>query len=158
MDFCHCPVNNSVLFLIVCQNPLCCCLVAKLSLTLWPHELQYTRLPCLSLSPGVCWNSCPLNQWYHPTNSSSIHPLLLSSVFPSVRVFSNESALSIRWPKYWSFIFSISLSNEYSGFISFRIDWFDLAVQGIFQSLLQYHNFKASILQYSTYLMVQLSH
>ena len=123
------------------------------------HELtQEARLPCLSLSPGVCWNSCPLNQWYHPTNSSSIHPLLLSSVFPSVRVFSNESALSIRWPKYWSFIFSISLSNEYSGFISFRIDWFDLAVQGIFKSLLQHHSLKASVFQCSASFMVKFSH
>ena len=78
-------------------------------------------------------------------------PLLLSSIFPSIRVFSNESVLHIRWPKYWSFSFSISPSNEYSGLISFRIDWFDLlAVQGTLKSLLQYHNSKASIRTYLT--------
>ena len=76
------------------------------------------------------------------------HPLLLPSVFPSLRVFSNESALCIRWPKYWSFSFSISPSNEYSGLISFRIDWFDLlAAQGTFKSLLQHHSSKASNLR-----------
>ena len=84
------------------------------------------------------------------------HPLLLPSIFPSIRLFSSESALHIRWPKYWSF--SISPSNEYSGLISFRIDWFDLlAVQGTLNSLLQHHSSKASILQCSTF-MVQLSH
>ena len=86
------------------------------------------------------------------------HPLLLPSIFPSIRVFSNGSALHIRWPKYWSFNFSISPSNEYSGLISSRIDWFDLiAVQGALKSLLQYHNSKASVLQCSAF-MVQLSH
>ena len=87
-------------------------------------------------------------------------PLLpLPSIFPSIRVFSNESAVCIRWPKYWSFSFSISLSNEYSELISFSIDWFDLLpVQGILKSLLQHHNSKASILQHSTFFMVQLSH
>ena len=86
------------------------------------------------------------------------HPLLfLPLIFPSIRVFSNESALHKRWPKYWSFNFSISLSNEYSGLISFRIDWFDLAVHGTFKSLLQHHSLKASVLQHSTFLMVQLS-
>ena len=85
--------------------------------------------------------------------------LLLSSVFPSIRVFSNESTLCIRWPKYWSFSFSISYSNKYSGFISFRTDWFDvLAVQGTLKSLLQHRNSKASILQCSVFFMVQLSH
>ena len=84
--------------------------------------------------------------------------LLLPSVFPSVRVFSNESVLCIRWPKYWSFSFSISPSNEYSGLISFRIDWFDfLADQGTFKSLLQHHNLKALILWCSSFFMVQLS-
>ena len=84
---------------------------------------------------------------------------LLSSIFPSIRVFSIESVLHIRWPKYWSFSFSISPSNEYSGLISFRIDWFDLfAGQGILKSLLQLHNSKASILWGSAFLMVQLSH
>ena len=85
--------------------------------------------------------------------------LLLPSIFPSIKVFSNESALCIRWPKYWSFSFSISPSNEYSGLISFRIDWFDLlAVQGTLKSLLQHHNSKASILRHSAFFMVQLSH
>ena len=85
--------------------------------------------------------------------------LLLPSIFPSIRVFSNESAIRIRWPKYWSFIFYISPSNEYSGLISLRMDWLDLlAVQGTLKSLLQYHNSKASILQHSAFFMVQLSH
>ena len=85
--------------------------------------------------------------------------LLLPWVFPSIRVFSNESTLHIRWPKYLSFSFSISLSNEYSGLISFRVNWFDfLAVQGILMSLLQHYSFKASILWCSAFFMVQLSH
>ena len=88
------------------------------------------------------------------------HPLLpLPSIFPSIRVFSNDSVLRIRWPKYWSFSFSISPSNEYSGLISFTIDWFDLfAVKGSLKSLLQHHSSKASILQCSAFFMVQLSH
>ena len=88
------------------------------------------------------------------------HPLLLlPSVFPSIRVFSNESVLCIKWPKYWSFSFSISLSNEYSGLISFRIDWLNLlAAQGTLKSLLQHHSSKASILQHSAIFMVQLSY
>jgi len=87
-------------------------------------------------------------------------PLLLPpSIFPSIRVFSNESALRIRWPKYWSFSFSISPSNEYSGLISFRIDWFDLlAVQETLKNLLQNYNLKASVLWHSAFFMVQLSH
>ena len=88
------------------------------------------------------------------------HPLLLpTSIFPSTRVFSNELVLHIRWPKYWSFSFSISPSNEYSGLISFRIDWLDLlAVQGTLKSLLQYHSSKSSILQCSAFFIVQFSH
>ena len=87
------------------------------------------------------------------------HPRLLPSICPNIRVFSNESALSIRWPKYWSFSFSISSSNEYLGIISFSIDWFDLlAVHETLKSLLQYHNAKAPILQCSAFFMVQLSH
>ena len=87
-------------------------------------------------------------------------PLLLPSIFPSIRVFSNESALHMRWPKYWSFSFSISPSNEYSGLISFRMDWLDLlAVQGTLKRLLQHHNSsKASVLQCSAFFIVQLSH
>ena len=85
--------------------------------------------------------------------------LLLSSIFPSIRVFSNESVLRIRWPMYWSFSFSISPSNEYSGPISFRMDWFDLlAVQGTLKSLLQHHSSKASILRRSAFFIVQFSH
>ena len=88
------------------------------------------------------------------------HPLLLlPSIFPSIRVFSNESVLHMSWPKYWSFSFSISPSNEYSGLISFRMDWFGLlAVQGTLKSLLQHHSSKASILRRSVFFMVQLSH
>ena len=88
------------------------------------------------------------------------HPLLLlPSIVPSIRVFSNESVLHVRWPKYWRFSFSISPSDEYSGLISFRIDWFDiLAVQGTPKSLLQHHSSKASILQCSAFFIVQLSH
>ena len=88
------------------------------------------------------------------------HPLLfLPSIFPSIRVFSNQSVLRIRWPKYWSFSFSISHSNEYSGLISFRTDWFDLlSVQGTLESLLQHHSSKALILQHLAFLMVQFSH
>ena len=86
-------------------------------------------------------------------------PLLLSSIFPSIRVFSNESVLHIRWPKYWRFGSSISPSNEYSGLISFRMDWLDLlAVQGTLKSLLQHHSSKALILQRSAFFIVQLSH
>ena len=88
------------------------------------------------------------------------HPILFSPlIFPNIRVFSDESALFIRWPKYWSFSFSISSSNEYSGLISFRIDWFDLfTAQGALKSLLQSHSSKASILQHSAFFIVQLSH
>ena len=85
--------------------------------------------------------------------------LLLPSIFPSIRVFSNESVLCIRWPKYWSCSFSINSSNEYSGLISFRIDWLDfLSVQGTLKSLLQHHSSKTSILQHSAFFIVQLSH
>ena len=87
------------------------------------------------------------------------HPLLLlPPIPPSIRVFSNESVLHIRWPEYWSFTFSISPSNEYSELISFRIHWFDLAMQGTLKSLLQHHNSKSSILQHSAFFMVHLSH
>ena len=87
------------------------------------------------------------------------HPLLLPSIFPSIRVFSNESVLGIRWPKYWNLSFNVSLSNEYSGLISFRMGWLDLlAVQGTLKSLLQHHSSKASVLQHSAFFLVQLSH
>ena len=98
-------------------------------------------------------------EWCYPTTSFSVIPFSsLPSIFPSIRVFSNESALRIRWTKYWCFRFSISPSNEYSALVSFRMDWLDLlAVQGTLKSL-QNHNSKASILQHSAFLMVQLSH
>ena len=104
-------------------------------------------LPSPSLSPRVCSNSCPLSQWCHPI-ILFCHPLLLwPSIFPSIRVFSNESALHIRWPKYWSFSFSISPSNEYSGLISFRIDWFVLfAVQETLNSCISSVQFTPSVL------------
>ena len=123
-------------------------------------ELQPTRLLCPSVSPGVGSNSCPLSRWYYPTISSfAASFLLLPSIFPSLRVFSNASALHIRWPKYWSFSFNISPSSEYSRLISFRIDWLDLlAVQGTLKSLLQQHSSKASILWHSAFFIVQLSH
>ena len=94
-------------------------------------------------------------QLSHPLSSPSLRPL----VFPSIRVFSIESALGIRWPKYWSFSFSISPSNEHSGLISFRMDWLDLlAVQGTLKNLLQHHSSKASVTQHSPFCIVQLSH
>ena len=115
---------------------------------LQPHGLQHPRLPCPSPPPGACSNSCSLSQWCHPTISFLYSPLLfLPSIFPSFRAFSNELALCMRWPKYWSFRFSISPSNDYSGLISFRMDWLDvLAFQGTLKSLLPYHSSKASIL------------
>ena len=116
-----------------------------------------------SLSITNCWSlHKPMSiDSVMPSNHLILyHPLLLlTSILPSIRVFSNESALCIRWPKYWSFSFSISLSNEYSGQISFRIDWFDLlAVLRTLKSLLQHHSSKASILQCSAFFMGQLSH
>ena len=98
--------------------------------------------------------------WVGDVIQSSCHPLLLlPSIFPSIRVFSNESVICIKWPKYWSFSFNISPSNEYSGLISFRMDWFDFfAVQGTLKSLLHNQSWKASILQCTGFLLVQLSH
>ena len=119
--------------------------------SLRPHGLQHTRLPCLSITNTQSLLKLVFIKSVMPSN----HPilscplLLLPSIFPSIRVFSNESVLHIRWPKYWSFSFSISPTNEYSGLISFRIDWFDLAVQGTLKSLFQHHSSKASILQCS---------
>ena len=115
----------------------------------WPHGLQHARLPCPSSTPRIYSNSCPVSRWCHPT-ISSCHPLLLLlSIFPSIRVFSTESVLHIRWPKYWSFSFSISPSNAYSGLIYFRMDWLGLlVVQGTVKSLLQHHSSKASILSF----------
>ena len=127
--------------------------------SLQPHGLQHSRLPSPSLPPRVSSNSCPLSRWCHTAISSSLVRLSSALILPSTRVFSNGSALWIKWPKYWNFSFSISPSNEYSGLISFRIDWFDLlTVQGTLKSLLQHHSLKASILWCSDFFMVQLSH
>ena len=127
--------------------------------SLWPHETQSTRPPCLSPNPGVHPNPCSSSWWCHPA-ISSCHPLLLlPPILPSIRVFSSESALCIRWPKHWSFSFNISPSNEHPGLISFRMEWLDhLAVQGTLKSLLQHHGSKASVLQCSAFFIVQLSH
>ena len=119
--------------------------------------LWHARPPCPSPTPGVYSNPCPSSQWYHPITLSSL--LFPPSTFPSIRVFSNESALHIRWPKYWSCSFNISPSNEHSGLISFRMDWLDLLeVQGTLKSLLQHHSSKESILWWSAFFIVQLSH
>ena len=131
-----------------------------MSNSLQPHWLQHIRLPASSPSPRAYSNSYPSSWWYHPTISSSVTPFssCLQSC-PASGVFLNESVLHIRWPKYWSFSFSISPSNEHPGLISFRIDWFDLlAAQGTLKSLLQHHSSKASILWHSAFFMVQLSH
>ena len=123
--------------------------------SLQPHELQHARLLYPSLTPRVCSNSCPLSRWCHPAVSSSVVPSPPAFNLSQHQVFSNESTLCIRWPKYWSF--SFSPSNEYSLLISFRIDWFDfLAVQGTLKNLLQHHSSKGSILQH--FFMVHLSH
>ena len=138
----------------------CCCSVIVMSHSLWPHGLQLTRPPCPSLYPRVLSNSCAWSQWCHPTISSSYTSFFScsQSFLPSIRVISNKSALCIKWLKYWSFSFSISPSNEYSGLISFRMDWLDiLAVQGSLKSLLQDHSLKALIIWHSACFMVQLS-
>ena len=103
---------------------------------------------------------CPLRWWCNPTILSSVVPFSsCPQSFPSIRVFSSESALRIRWPKYWSFSFNISPSNEHPGLTSFRMDWLDLpAIQGTLKSLLQHHSSKASILRHSAFFIVQLSH
>ena len=118
-------------------------------ISLRPHGLQHTRLHCPSPTPGV---PCLLSRSVMPSNHLILCcPLLLQpSIFPSMRVFSNRSALRIRWPKYWSFSFNVSPSSEYSGLISLRIEWMDLlAVQGTLKSLLQHHSSKALTLQCS---------
>ena len=105
----------------------------------WPHELQHTRLPCPSPSPGVCSDSCPLSEWWHPIISPSVTHFFFSQSFPASGSFSAESPLPVRWPKYLEL--QRYSSNEYSGLISFRIDWCDLlAVHGTCRSLLQHHS------------------
>ena len=124
------------------------------------NGLQPASLLCPPLSCGVSSNSCPLSWWCYPTFSSSVVPfLLLPSIFPSIRVFSDESALHIKWLKYWSFSLNISPSSEYSGLISFRIDLFNLlVVQGLLRVYSQHHSSKASILWQSAFFIVQLSY
>ena len=132
-----------------------------MSSSLWPHELQHAIHASLPITNS--WSLLKLMSIKSLMASNHLilccPLLLLQSIFPNIRVFSNESVLRIRWPKYWSFNFSISPSNEYSGLISFRIDWFHLlAVQQTCKSLLQHHSSKASVLQHSAIFMDQLSH
>ena len=127
--------------------------------SLQPHEPQHARPPCPLPTPGVHSNSQSLS--VVPSNHLILcRPLLLlPSIFPNIRVFSNESALRIRWPMYWSFSFNISPSNEHPGLISFRMDWlYLLAIQGTLKSLLQHCSSKALILWWSAFFTVQLSH
>ena len=127
--------------------------------SLQPHGLQHARPPCPSPIPRAYSNS-PIVLVMPSNHLILSHPLLLlPSIFSSIRVFSKESVLCIRWPKYWRFSFSISPSNEYSGLISFRIDWLDLlAVQETLKSLLQHHSSKTLLLSCSALFIVQLSH
>ena len=139
-----------------------CCCVQSLS-PVWLFVTPWTTARQASLSFTVSWSFLKFISIESIMLSSQpilYCPLLLSpSIFPNISVFSNESAFLIKWPKYWSFSFSISLSNEYSWLISFRMDWLDLlAVQGTLRSLLQHHSSKASILWCSAFFIVQLSH
>ena len=129
-----------------------------MSNSLRPHGLQHARLPCPSPTPGAYSNSS--TESVMPSNYLILcRPLLRPSIFPSIRAFSSESVLGIRWPKNWSFSFSISPSNEYSGLSSFRIDWLDLiSVQETLKSPLQHHSSKVSILRCSAFFIVQFSH
>ena len=128
--------------------------------SLRPHESQHGRPPCPSPTPGVYSNSCPSSRWRSPAILSSVIPFSsCPPIPPSIRGFSNELTLHMRWPKYWSFSFSISPSNEHPGQISFRMDWLDLlAVQGTLKSLLQHHSSKTSIFWRSAFFTVQISH
>src|SRR5574339_505684 len=128
--------------------------------SLRPHELQYARPPCPSPTPRVHSNSTSIKSVIPSSHLILWHPLLLlPPIPPSIRVFSKESTLCMRWPKYWSFSFSIIPSKEIPGPVSFRMDWLDLlAVQGTLKSLLQHHSSKASILKHSAFFTVQLSH
>ena len=153
-------LGRSLNYLILCISSCCCCLVAQSCPTLCE--------PMDRSTPGSSVLTVPQSllrlistELMMPFNSLLVcHPLLLlPSIFPSIRVFSNELVLRIRWPKYWSFSFNISPSNEHSGLTSFRIDWFDLLeVQETLKSLLQHHSSKASVLWHLAFFMVQLSH
>ena len=127
--------------------------------SLWPHESQHARPPCPSPTPGVHPNSCPSSRWCHPAIWSSVVPFCSCPQSLKASVFSNESTLCMRWPKYQSFSFSMIPSKEIPGLISFRMEWLDLlAVQGTLKSLLQHHSSKASILRCSAFFTLQLSH
>ena len=151
--------NFEVSHLAVIGNCFCC-LVIKLCLTLCdPVDFSTPGFPVLHYLPELL--KLMSIESVMPSNPLILchPPLLLPSIFPSIRVFSSESVLCIRWPKYWSFSFSISPSNEYSGLTSLRIDWFNLfAVQGSLKSLLQHQSSKPSILRHSAFFVVQLSH
>ena len=138
----------------------CCCLVAQSCLTLGdPMDCSMPGFPVLYCLPEFAQTHVHRVHDAIQPSHFCLSLLLQPSIFPSIRIFSNESVLCIRWPKYWSFSFSISPSNEYSGLISFRIDWFDLlAVQRALNSLLQHHSSEASILRCSAFFIVQLSH
>ena len=130
-----------------------------MSYSLWPHESQHARPPCPSPTPGVHSTSCPSSWWCHPAISSSVVPFSSCPQSLPASESSNESTLLMRWPKYWSFSFSIIPSKEHPGLISCRMDWLDLlAVQGTLKSLLQHHSSKASILRRSAFFTDQLSH
>ena len=123
------------------------------------HRLQHARLPCLITSSQSLLKLMSIQSMTPSNHLTLCYPLLLPSVFPSIRVFSKELVLYIRWPLYWSFSLSIGPSKEYSGLISFRIDWLDLpAVEGTLKCLLQHHSSKASILQCSAFFMVTHIH
>ena len=128
--------------------------------SLWPHGLQHARPPCPITNSWSLLKLMSIESVMPSNHLILCHPLfLLPSIFPSIRVFLNESALCLRGPKYWSFSFSISPSNEHPGLISFRMDWLDLlAVQGTLKSLPQHYSSKAAVLQSSAFLTVQLSH
>ena len=128
--------------------------------SLRPHESLHARPPCPLPSPGVHPDSCPSSRWCHPAISSWVVPFFSCPQSPQAsESFPNESTLLMRWPKYWSFIFSIIASKEIPGLISFRMDWLDLpAVQGTLKSLLQHHSSNATILWRSAFFTVQLSH
>ena len=142
---------------LVGKDCFCCSSVSKSYLILWdPRDCSMQVSSVLQCLPKFA-NSGPLSQWCYLTISSSAILLSFCFVFPSIRVFSNESTVRIRWPKYWNFSFSVSPSNEYSVLISFNTDCVDLAVQVTLKSLLQHHSSKASILQCSIFFIVQLS-
>ena len=134
--------------------------LTKVSRSLQPHGLQHARPPCLITSSQSLPTLMSIELMMPSNRLILCHPLLFPPlIFLSIRVFANESALCIRWPKHWSFSFKISPPSEHSGLISFRMDWLDLlAVQGTLKSLLQYHCSKASILRHSAFFIVQLSH